>query len=55
MGKKKVAPAEAVRITVDMPRPLWRAVKVRCMDDRKSFQGLVRELLAEYLRKGDAK
>ena len=55
MGKKTAEVEELTRITVDVPRSMWRALKIRCMDERRSVQGLVRELLADYLKKGASK
>jgi hypothetical protein len=48
MGGKQDRP---VRITVDLPRALWRKVKIRAMDEGKSVQGLVRELLEAHTQK----
>ncbi|MDQ6893025.1 MAG: hypothetical protein M3167_10140 [Acidobacteriota bacterium] len=40
-----------VKTSMEIPEDLWRAAKIRAMDEKKNFQDIVAEALREYLRK----
>ncbi len=40
-----------VKTTVELPRDLWRAVKVRAMDDGSDLRGVIIQALQQYLVK----
>lgn len=50
--KAKVAAEEDrnVKTTIELPEKLWRAAKVRALDDRIDFRSVVIAALEEYLR-----
>ncbi len=39
-----------VKTTIDLPQALWRAAKVRAMDERRDLRFIVIEALRAYLR-----
>jgi hypothetical protein len=39
-----------VKTTVDLPEPLWRAVKIRALDERTDLRSIVIAALEAYLR-----
>jgi hypothetical protein len=39
-----------VKTTIDLPQALWRAAKVRAMDERRDLRSIVIEALKAYLR-----
>jgi hypothetical protein len=39
-----------VKTTVDLPEPLWRAVKIRALDERTDLRSVVIAALEAYLR-----
>jgi hypothetical protein len=39
------------KTSIEIPTELWRAAKIRAMDEGKNFQDVVAEALKEYLRK----
>ena len=45
-----MAKAGAVKTTVELPEALWRAAKVRAMDERTDFKAIVVAALEAYLR-----
>jgi len=49
MGTTK-ASGETVKTTVDLPLALWRAAKVRAMDERTDLRQIVIAALAAYLK-----
>jgi hypothetical protein len=40
-----------IKTSMEIPEDLWRAAKIRAMDEKKNFQDIVAEALREYLRK----
>jgi hypothetical protein len=38
-----------VKTTVDLPEPLWRAVKIRALDERTDLRSVVIAALEAYL------
>ena len=38
-----------VKTTVDLPEPLWRAVKIRALDERTDLRAIVIAALETYL------
>jgi hypothetical protein len=38
-----------MRTVVNIPEPLWRAAKIRAMDEHTSLTGIVTAALAAYL------
>jgi hypothetical protein len=38
-----------VKTTVDLPEPLWRAVKIRALDERTDLRSIVIAALEAYL------
>jgi hypothetical protein len=45
-GKEKV-----VKTSLEIPEDLWRAAKIRAMDERRNLQDLVAEALREFMAK----
>ncbi len=39
------------KTSIEIPEEIWRAAKIRAMDEKKNFQDIVAEALAEFLRK----
>jgi hypothetical protein len=39
-----------VKSTVDLPENLWRAAKIRAMDERTDLRSVIISALAEYLK-----
>lgn len=40
-----------VKTSIEIPEEIWRAAKIRAMDERKNFQDLVAAALREYLKR----
>ena len=40
-----------VKTSIEIPEDVWRAAKIRAMDERKNFQDLVAAALREYLKR----
>jgi len=40
-----------VKTSVEIPEDIWRAAKIRALDDRKNFQEIVAEALREFLKR----
>jgi hypothetical protein len=40
-----------VRTSIEVPEDIWRAAKIRAMDEKRNFQDVVAEALREYLKK----
>jgi hypothetical protein len=40
-----------IKTSIEIPEEIWRATKIRAMDERKNFQDLVAVALREYLRR----
>jgi hypothetical protein len=45
-------PNRSVKTTVDLPEDLWRAAKIRAMDDRTDLRSVVISALKAYLKAG---
>ncbi len=41
-----------MKTSIEIPEDVWRAAKIRAMDEKKNFQDVVAEALREFLRKG---
>jgi hypothetical protein len=41
---------ETVKTTIDLPQDLWRAAKIRAMDERADLRVIVIRALAAYLK-----
>jgi hypothetical protein len=41
---------DTVKTTIELPRELWRAAKLRAMDERSDLRGVVIAALEGYLR-----
>ena len=48
------APPRSVKTTVDLPAEVWRAAKIRAMDDQTDLRSVVIAALTEYLGGRDA-
>ena len=42
--------AQAVKTTIDLPQTLWRAAKIRAVDERADLRVIVIRALEAYLR-----
>ena len=42
---------KTVKTSIEIPKELWRAAKIRAMDEKKNFQDIVAEALREFLKK----
>jgi hypothetical protein len=42
-----------VKTTVELPSELWRAAKIRAMDDQVDLRSVLTRALEEYLRVGE--
>jgi hypothetical protein len=45
----KRTPSETVKTTVELPGELWRAAKIRAMDERSDLRSVLVRALEEYL------
>lgn len=46
---------KTIKTSIEIPEEVWRAAKIRAMDEKKNFQDIVAEALAEFVtrkRKG---
>ena len=39
-----------VKTTIDLPEPLWRAAKIRAMDERRDLRAVMIAALEAYLK-----
>lgn len=39
-----------VKTTLRVPEPIWKAARVRALDERRSFQDVLADALAVYLK-----
>lgn len=46
---------DTVKTTVELPGELWRAAKIRAMDDRSDLRTVLIRALEQYLRDGASK
>ncbi|MGC4097348.1 MAG: hypothetical protein QM706_09545 [Nitrospira sp.] len=44
-------PENLIKTTVELPLSLWRAVKMRALDDRSDLRGIIITALQQYLGK----
>jgi hypothetical protein len=53
MGRQSNFPegVKRMKTSIEIPEDVWRAAKIRAMDEKKNFQDIVAEALREYLRK----
>ena len=42
---------KTVKTSVEIPEDVWRAAKIRAMDEKKNFQDIVAEALKEFLKR----
>ncbi len=42
---------KTIKTSIEIPEEVWRAAKIRAMDEKKNFQDIVAEALREFLRK----
>jgi hypothetical protein len=50
--------AKTMKTSIEIPEEVWRAAKIRAMDEHRNLQDVVAEALREFLKKpkkGDAK
>jgi hypothetical protein len=47
---RKEGSMKVVRTSLDLPEDVWRAAKVRALDERSDFRSIVIEALKLYLR-----
>jgi hypothetical protein len=40
-----------VKTSIEIPEDVWRAAKIRAMDEKKNFQDVVADALRDYLKK----
>jgi hypothetical protein len=45
-------PADSIKTTIELPRALWRAAKIRAMDDGTNLNDVVTAALKLYLPEG---
>jgi hypothetical protein len=48
---KRKEPAETIKCTVTLPVDLWRAARVRALDERRDFKDVVADALELYLKR----
>lgn len=39
------------KTSIEIPEELWRAAKIRAMDERRNFQDIVAEALRDFLKR----
>jgi hypothetical protein len=42
---------KTTKTSIEIPEELWRAAKIRAMDEKKNFQDIVAEALREFLKR----
>ena len=52
---KTKEPIEKVKVTMKLPADVWRAGRIRALDERRDFQDLVADALAYYLKQRPAR
>ena len=57
MPRPRVSESPTVKTTVDLPEEVWRAAKIRAMDERTDLRSVIIAALRSYLnlREGVAK
>jgi hypothetical protein len=51
---KTKEPVEKVKVTMKLPADVWRAGRIRALDERRDFQDVVADALADYLKRKPA-
>ncbi len=51
---KAKEPVEKVKVTMKLPADVWRAGRIRALDERRDFQDVVADALADYLKRKPA-
>jgi hypothetical protein len=46
---RSLSPPDNVKTTVDLPEDVWRAAKIRAMDDRSDLRSVIIAALRTYL------
>jgi hypothetical protein len=46
---------ERIKLTVEIPKPLWKRVKVRAIEEEREVWRIVTEALEAYLAKAEKK
>ena len=49
MNARSSSDAQSVKTTVDLPEEVWRAAKIRAMDDRSDLRTVIIAALRSYL------
>jgi len=49
-GKAVRSKQRTVKTTVDLPEPLWRAAKIRALDERSDLRQIIIAALETYLK-----
>jgi hypothetical protein len=49
-GRRRPEGEDSVKTTVDLPRDIWRAAKIRALDEGKDLRAVIIEALAAYLK-----
>ena len=49
MSSRGPAPSGNVKTTVDLPQDLWRAAKIKAMDEHSDLRSVIIAALREYL------
>lgn len=47
---KSKEPVEMIKCTMKLPAPIWRAGRIRALDERRDFQDVVASALELYLK-----
>ena len=50
MAPRRSAPSQTVRTTVDLPQELWRAVKIKAVNEQSDLRSVVIAALRAYLK-----
>jgi len=49
-SKARTAPDDSIPTTVGLPKPLWQAIKIRAVQERKPMRDVYRRALEAYLK-----
>ena len=49
MARSSPSPSPSVKTTVDLPQDLWRATKIRAMDEQSDLRSVIIAALRVYL------
>ena len=53
MASRSPSPSPNVKTTVDLPQDLWRATKIRAMDEHSDLRSVIIAALRVYLESRD--